>query len=223
MRHFNIVYLIVSNIFFASCLIDPIFPLKNVEFQDMELSSKSSIHNSTSKKYTPSYESFSNENKKKLNLLSEKIEAGSEFKNLKTSSKNFKQSSNQSACILYSFLYGVLQNKKLSQDFEDLLSKDENGNYYVKDVKITKNTIDSASFNKHPSKKLVLRAIGEYVVEEMENKLSIPHFENYVLTDWDAKDLFFGKPIVVIPYKKWIEAGVSKFCVDGSIKIDDKY
>lgn len=154
-------------------------------------------------------------------LIDEKIEAGSEFTKLKDSSRNFKQSLGQSACILYSFLYGVSQNQKLRKDLEDTLSKDKEGNYYVKDVKISKDKLINAPWDKHPAEELVLRAIGEYVIEKMENELFIPHFENYVLTNWEARDLFFNKPIVTIPYKEWIESGINKFQSDGSIKIGD--
>lgn len=154
-------------------------------------------------------------------LSQNQIEAGSEFDSLKNSSKNFKQSCSQGACILYSFLYGVSQNQKLCSDLEDLLSKDGAGNYYVNGIKIPKRQIANAAWDRHPSKEPVMRAIGEYVIKIMENELYIPHFENYVLTNWEARDLFFNKPIVSIPYREWIRSGIDKFKSDGSVKIGD--
>ena len=203
---FKPLMVIVSALFYSSM----IFPVSHTDFQDKD----SPLHpNHTSKKYDPV------DIDTKLPLLQKRIEAGSEFQTLSTSSKNFKQSSHQAACILYSFLYGVSQNKTLSKNLENLLSKDKNGNYYVNDIKIAKGTLTSASSEKHPSKSLVLRALGEYVIEKMENELGIPHFENYVLTNWEGKDLFFDKPIVAIPHREWIESGISKFQKDGSINI----
>lgn len=196
--------LTITSVFFSTNLVFSIEISKN----PLELEQQS-YHSIQSKVFASS------------KVAEDQIEAGSEFDSLKNSSKNFKQSYSQGACILYSFLYGVSQNQKLCRDLENLLSKDEAGNYYVKGIKIPKRQLVNAAWDRHPSKEHVLRAIGEYVIKIMENELYIPHFENYVLTNWEACDLFFNKPIISIPYKEWIRSGIDKFQSDGSIKIGD--
>jgi hypothetical protein len=126
---------------------------------------------------------------------------------------NFMQSIGGSACVLYSFLWGIHENPVLKAAFIsnvlNKIKKDSTGNYYLLGnhntvSKFTPIDLRSASKDMHPGNSL-LTVIGFYVLGEMN--LSNPSFY-YLSSNSTGRDYFFNQPTIVVGKKYVVEKHV---------------
>ncbi|MFN7710680.1 MAG: hypothetical protein ACK5O7_06965 [Holosporales bacterium] len=137
----------------------------------------------------------------------------------------FKQGTSSGACVLYSFLYGVVHTDGLRDALMGLLRKDAAGNYYVRDTaknsiyKISADAIKGANEEMNPSRAPVLRALGLYAFAKFREFFQQVEFHQYIIFH-DGKDIFFNKNVYDINKTELLQADFSK--TDGSLKVGAK-
>lgn len=165
----------------------------------------------------------------------EKDEILKEFTSLKLS--DFVQNQYQGACILYSLLWGIHENKTLTQELIKNIRKDKDGNYYF-NIPNSENviiiphklvTFEQESFSRvksygsalHPSKKELIRAIGLYILKRMGD-LALNERAYYV---YDTNIPEEGDFLLGLPYRVFTAFGphggdTVRLMEDGSIIVD---
>jgi len=135
----------------------------------------------------------------------------------------FKQKTSDWACVLYSFLYAVIQTPKLKDQLSTVIKKDALGNYYVNNLKISKEDITALkNLRMHPSDLSIVRALGRYAEKQIAKLIYLGNeslLENYVLTDFDGKDLFFHQPVKWVEYRDWNDDAVTKLELNGELTV----
>ncbi len=135
----------------------------------------------------------------------------------------FKQKTSDWACVLYSFLHAVIQTPKLKDQLSTVIKKDALGNYYVNNLKISKEDIATPkNLRMHPSDLSIVRALGRYAEKQIAKVIYLGNeslLENYVLTDFDGKDLFFQQPVKWVEYKDWNDVSITKLELNGDLTV----
>ena len=135
----------------------------------------------------------------------------------------FKQKTSDWSCVLYSFLYAVIQTPKLKDQLSTVIKKDALGNYYVNNLKISKEDITALkNLRMHPSDLSIVRALGRYAEKQIAKLIYLGNeslLENYVLTDFDGKDLFFHQPVKWVEYRDWNDDAVTKLELNGELTV----
>jgi hypothetical protein len=135
----------------------------------------------------------------------------------------FKQKTSDWACVLYSFLYAVIQTPKLKDQLSTVIKKDALGNYYVNNLKISKEDITALkNLRMHPSDLSIVRALGRYAEKQIAKLIYLGNeslLENYVLTDFDGKDLFFHQPVKWVEYRDWNDNNITKLEFNGDLTV----
>ncbi|MEI7494491.1 MAG: hypothetical protein WCJ92_07860 [Alphaproteobacteria bacterium] len=135
----------------------------------------------------------------------------------------FKQKTSDWACVLYSFLNAIIQTPKLKDQLSIVIRKDDLGNYYVNNLKISKEDITAPkNLRMHPSDLSIVRALGRYAEKQIAKEIYLGNeslLENYVLTDFDGKDLFFHQPVKWVEYRDWNDDAVTKLELNGDLTV----
>jgi hypothetical protein len=135
----------------------------------------------------------------------------------------FKQKTSDWACVLYSFLNAIIQTPKLKDQLSIVVRKDDLGNYYVNNLKISKEDITAPkNLRMHPSDLSIVRALGRYAEKQIAKEIYLGNeslLENYVLTDFDGKDLFFHQPVKWVEYRDWNDDAVTKLELNGDLTV----
>ncbi len=135
----------------------------------------------------------------------------------------FKQKTSDWACVLYSFLNAIIQTPKLKDQLSIVVRKDSLGNYYVNSLKISKEDIATPkNLRMHPSDLSIVRALGRYAEKQIAKEIYLGNeslLENYMLTDFDGKDLFFYQPVKWVEYKDWNDNNITKLELNGDLTV----
>ncbi len=155
-------------------------------------------------------------------LPKDAMSAGDEFIALSGNDDAFKQKYSDWACNLYSYLYAVAQNKRLSKELASQIFKDTYGNYYISGIKIKKDEIDNIKTTEekklHPSNVEVVKAIGVYVQKRMAKEMDTWGRGYFIANVYWKEDFLFGRPYKRIP--SWDNA--KQFSSDGTLIVDKK-
>jgi hypothetical protein len=115
--------------------------------------------------------------------------------------RDFMQSTNSGACVLYSFLYAAIQTGPLKQNLMNLVLKDRDS-YYVRNghnlMKIPFANLGKLKADMHPSSNPLLRALGVFANTKSHEVLGgFSGFDEYSLVGDGSppRDVFFGLPV----------------------------
>lgn len=133
--------------------------------------------------------------------------------------KDFKQSADGSACVLYSALYAISQNAVLKNDLKSIV-KVSDSNIVVKlgsssYFKVPKDYAEKQKGTElHPSKNIVLVAIGESILFNLKSS-GLGDITNYAIVN-NGKDVIWGRDIVEIDHSNLDKI---EFASDGSLVV----